>query len=533
MAQWVMTQDGVQWRRLAGALVVLLALVGSPARAEQGTPTGSATPAASPVSGLLADVPDAALPAAEQALQELSEVRIAATLDPARSVITGDMAVTWRNPAAVPLVAVWFRTFPNAPYYGEGALTVRAVTVDGEAVAPQLSLDDTALRVPLPRAVPPGGSAEIAMQFAATIPADSTGSYGIFTHDTEAGLWVLADWHPLLAVYEDGAGWALPAVTPFGDPTYAPAAFYDVSLTAPESLLAVASGSTTETTTTGGQTTRRFIAGPARDFVMVVAEHIIPLRQDVDGTQVTLWIAPDLDPAIARRTLDLAADVLRNFEARWGPYPARELELIQVNPSGALGIAWTGLLFLDGPSLLEGYGAHNDDGLAAVVAHEISHLWWGVLVGGDSNKHGHVPEGLATVSALLYINDAFGPDTARAELQAWAIEPARRVLRAGDAIVDQPASDGQDEAIRYGTLYGKGTLGFLAVREAIGAAAFDAALREIAQQYAWQEPTPEQLRAAFEDASGQDLRGLWNHWFHEAAMTEDEIARLAASFDNP
>ncbi len=490
-----------------------------------------ATPVVSPSSPLLADVPAALLPDAEQALRELSVVQITATLDPVQSTISGEMAVSWRNPVTEPLSEVWFRLFPNAGYYGEGGMTVSDVTVDGAPVTPELALDDTALRVPLPAPVAGGEQAQITMQFVATVPVDSTGSYGIFTHDTQAGLWVLADWHPLLAVIEPQDGWALPPVTAFGDPTYAPGAFYDVTLTAPENLLVASSGIAIETATANGVTTRRTIAGPARDFVMVAAERAVPLRQDVDGTRITLWTAPDLDPATAARTLGIAADVLRNYQARWGAYPLRELELVQVNPSGALGIAWTGLLFLDGPSLLEGYGERNDDGLAAVIAHEVSHLWWGVLVGGDSNEYGYIPEALATVSALLYIDDAFGPEAAREELNAWAIDPARRLLRGGDAIVNLPASDDQDASTRYASLYGKGTLGFLALREAIGAEAFDATLRQISSQYGWQEMTPDELRAAFEAVSGQDLAALWTHWFDEAAMTEAEIDALATIFD--
>jgi hypothetical protein len=494
-------------------------------------PNLQVTPVATPASPLLADVPAALLPEAEQALQELSIVQIAATLNSSQSTIGGEMAVTWRNPVGEPLNEVWFRLFPNAGYYGQGGVTIGEVTVDGTPVTPEFALDDTALRVPLPTPVAGGASVQIAMSFLATVPADSTGSYGIFTHDTQAGLWVLADWHPLLAVYEPEDGWALPLVTSFGDPTYAPGAFYDVTLTAPENLLVASSGITVETATANGETTRRTVAGPARDFVMVAAEQAIPLRQNVDGTHVTLWTAPDLDPAIAARTLEIAADVLRNYQGRWGTYPLRELELVQVNPSGALGIAWSGLLFLDGPTLLEGYGERNEDGLAAVIAHEVSHLWWGILVGGDSNKYGHIPEGLATVSSLLYIDDAFGPDAAREELNAWAIDPARRLLRDGDAVVNLPVSDDQDASTRYAALYGKGTLGFLAVREAIGAEAFDATLRQISGEYGWKEMTPAQLRAAFEAGSGQDLQALWTHWFDEAAMTEAEIDALAAIFD--
>ena len=64
----------------------------------------------------------------------------------------------------------------------------------------------------------PGQRAEIALTFTSTVPADSTGSYGIFSRDTGNGSWVLADWYPILAVWEEGDGWALPEVTAFGDP---------------------------------------------------------------------------------------------------------------------------------------------------------------------------------------------------------------------------------------------------------------------------------------------------------------------------
>ena len=56
-----------------------------------------------------------------------------------------------------------------------------------------------------------------------------------------------------------------------------------------------------------------------------------------------------------------------------------------------------------------------------------------------------------------------------------------------------------------------------------------AALRDVASRYAWREITPEQLRDAFERASGQDLSALWGHWFDEAAMTREEIEEIAGA----
>ena len=477
-----------------------------------------------------ADVVPAALPAAERAAAELSAVEIDVAIDPAASEIGGEMTVAWRNGASVPLWEVWFRLFPNAGYYGEGNLAVAAVTVDAAPVTPELALDETALRVPLPQPVAPGERVDIDLTFTTTVPADSTGSYGIFTRDTDSGAWVLADWYPILAVYEEDAGWALPPVTSFGDPTYAPSAFYDVRITAPDALDVVATGVVVGETEEAGMVTWRVVAGPARDFVIVADDDQTAISQEVDGTRVTLWTAPEVDPATAEQTLDAAVTALRYYNDWLGPYPAREVDLVQVDPSGALGVAWAGLLFLDGPSLLGTYGEHDPDGLATIVGHEMAHLWWGILIGGDSNTHGFIQEGLATVSSLLFLDATYGPEAATGELDAWVITPARRLLSAGDAVVDVPIAEGQNVTIRSDATYGKGSLGFLAIRQAIGAEAFAAGLRDAATRYTWGEMTPDQLRAAFERASGQDLASLWHHWFDEAAMTQAEIDELAGVF---
>lgn len=478
----------------------------------------------------LIDVVPGARVAAERAADELSAIRLDVALDPAMGLIGGEMSVTWRNPASQPLGDVWFRLFPNAFYYGEGGLQVTDATVDGAPVVPELALDETALRVPLPVPVDAGKSAEITLTFTSTVPADSTGSYGIFSRDTRNGSWVLADWYPILAVWEEGDGWVLPEATSFGDPTYAPSAFYDVRVTAPDDLEVVATGVLATETKENDAVTRHFVAGPARDFVLVADDDHTPLSQEVDGTLLTLWTPPSLDPAIGEQTLEAAADALRYYNQRFGPYPAREVDLVQIDPSGALGVAWAGLLFLDGPALLSTYGEHDPDGLATVVAHEVAHLWWGILVGGDSNKHAYIQEGLATVSSLLYLKETLGSEVAGAELAAWVTGPAFDLLAAGDAVVDVPVAAGDDPTIWSAAAYGKGSLGFLAIRQEIGAAAFETALHDLATRYAWGEMTPDDLRAAFERASDRNLDALWSHWFDEAAMTQEEIEEIAAEF---
>src|SRR5690606_20240966 len=103
--------------------------------------------------------------------------------------------------------------YPNADHYGDGALDVTNVTVADAPVTVETSIQDTVLRVPLdsvfPSGLPNTARVSITMDMAVTVPANSTGSYGIFSYATGSNTWVLADWPPVLAAYEADEGWQL------------------------------------------------------------------------------------------------------------------------------------------------------------------------------------------------------------------------------------------------------------------------------------------------------------------------------------
>ena len=163
-----------------------------------------------------------------------------------------------------------------------------------------------------------------------------------------------------------------------------------------------------------------------------------------------------------------------------------------------------------------------------MVAHEVAHLWWGILVGGDSNKHAYIQEGLATVSSLLYVKETLGPEAA-AQLAAWVTGPAFESARGGRRRRRRAGRRGDDPAIWSAASYGKGSLGFLAIREEIGAAALSGVARP-RHPLRLGRDDPDDLRGAFERASGRDLDALWSHWFDETAMTQEEIEEIAAAF---
>jgi hypothetical protein len=505
------------------AVAILLAVPGLIA------PAGAAPPLIDPWAEVLPALRDEV----EEATRDrLSSYRIAVSVDEDTGTIGGEMTVDFRNDAGVPLGEIWFRLFPNIPYYDEGGTLIGGVTVDGAPAATTLDLDDSALRVDLPLPLPPGGRTEVQMAFTTTVPLGSTGSYGIFQRDPVHDTWVLADWHPVLAVYDRGVGWNLAPATLAGDPTYAASAMFDVRIEAPAGWAVVASGVEVGASPTApGRVERQIIAGPAREFTVALDDDWTATVVRRGGVTITAWTEPDAtNPDHARLAAESAADALDALGERLAPYPFRELDLVDVPLDGALAVSWSGLIFLDSDAMLGRYAGYETHAFETVIAHEVAHLWWGASVGSDSNTHPFMNEGLATVSSIEALRWQQHPGATDA-LKRWVLDPASRLVGRGDAIVDLPAGAAGDPSMRSWATYAKAALGFLAIRAEIGEEAFWGGLDAISRDKQFGIMTPDDLRAAFEAASGHSLGGLWRRWFDETHLTEAEIAAVADTLD--
>jgi len=73
--------------------------------------------------------------------------------------------------------------------------------------------------------------------------------------------------------------------------------------------------------------------------------------------------------------------------------------------------------------------------------------------------------------------------------------------------------------------YGKGALGFLALRVAMGDAAFDAAIDDYAEQYLYDMATPDDLLTIIKAhaPAGVDVTAIWQFWFFEANANADTV----------
>ena len=460
----------------------------------------------------------------------LSSYDLDLAFDPAAATLSGRERVAFVNDTGTDLTEIAFRLFPNAFYYDEGNLEIKSVRVDGNPVDPTFASDDTAMLVPLAEPLPPGGETTVSFRFTTVVPADSTGTFGVFSHDVDRDAWILADWYPIVAGWEPGPGWRLDPPTELGDPTFSEAAFYDLSLTAPAGYAVVSTGD--ETATSGDGETRRWqiVTGPVRELTMVIDDDLATVRRTVDGTRVTVYTEADgTGAAGADAALAAAVESLSVYSDLFGAYPYGELDLIETEMARAFAVSWTGLIFLSSDRAIGNERAveENPESLAFTVAHEVGHQWWGASVGINGNDHSFLVEGLTNYLSVVAFERTAGNRAARAQLENQIALPYLAALEnAGDGVADLPITVPRDGPSRPSLDYGKSALGFLAIRQEIGDEAFFGALRAWAEAFAFRIAEPSDLLSAFERASGENLGDLWRFWFQAAETTPADVELL-------
>ena len=197
-----------------------------------------------------------------------------------------------------------------------------------------------------------------------------------------------------------------------------------------------ASGVVTREEEAGTRRRLDIAAGCMRDFALLASPLFTSADKLVEdplgGVKVRSYFRTS-DRKIGEKVLDVASWSLADFQRRFGPYPYKELDLVEeALIGGAGGVEFAGLATVASmfykPSGSPGGGSPletivgmlmGNDGpmkLAAAeftTAHEVGHQWWHGIVGCDSRKHPWQDEALAQFSAILYSEDRYGAQRAK------------------------------------------------------------------------------------------------------------------------
>jgi hypothetical protein len=148
-----------------------------------------------------------------------------------------------------------------------------------------------------------------------------------------------------------------------------------------------------------------------------------------------------------------------------------------------------------------------------VVEHEIAHSWFPFYMGINETRYAMMDEGWATTFENLIGIADLGKEKAAGffeqfRVNGWIGNPSS----VEDLPIVTPA-DGLSGSSYGDNAYGKPALGYLALKDMLGDAAFGKALHAFMDRWHGKHPIPWDFFNTVNDVTGQKLNWFWNSWY--------------------
>ena len=395
--------------------------------------------------------------------------KMSARLDPGTKTVKGHYTLRWWNHTADAIPDLYFHLYLNAfknmdsTFMREGTISRRRdllkdwytkpeeakwgwVDVDRLRIVdgPDLSgaksfvhpdddntMDQTVMRVALPKPIPPKGAIELEVDFTSKLPR------ALARTGYDGDYFLVAQWFPKIGVYEGPGdrgrtqgGWnchQFHANTEF----YADYGVYDVELTVPSNYIVGATGyRRREHRSADGTTTYGYYQEDVHDFAWTASPHFIPITRTFDwgrevradelvawtkilnlpaeqvalrNVSVTLLLQPD-HRSLADRYFRATFAGLKYFGLWYGQYPYDTLTVVDPPRDSHTGGMEYPTLFTGGTNFWPGKYAMSPEG---VTVHEFGHQFWYGLVGNNEFEESWLDEGFNTYSTGKVIEAAY------------------------------------------------------------------------------------------------------------------------------
>ncbi len=275
-------------------------------------------------------------------------------------------------------------------------------------------------------------------------------------------------------------------------------------------------------------------AKPIPPYCMVIAVNEGARLEAGEKTVTPLaYYVPQKDRSYASKGFSAAPPALSFFSETVAPYPYEKLALIigatrfgGMENSSA--IVFTSTLF--DPRNNDKMSARFDipARIESVVAHEIAHQWFGDSVTESTWADLWLSEGFATYFAGLFIEKYDGEDAFRDYLRSAADRYFVYEKQRSAPIHDTETQDLMK--LLNENNYEKGAWVLQMLRKRLGDDVFFRGLRIYYDAHREANATTEDLRAALEKASGQNLREFFTRWVYGTGHPIYEVSNGSAEF---
>jgi hypothetical protein len=159
-----------------------------------------------------------------------------------------------------------------------------------------------------------------------------------------------------------------------------------------------------------------------------------------------------------------------------------------------------------------------------VIAHELGHMWFPMMVGSDETSFAWMDEGVNTF-ITVFANEHYDPaSTERSEVREAYERYAAGTDLQGLSLMTAPdgvAAAGGSVGILG---YRQPASALLALRSILGDETYDRALTEYTRRWLYKHPSPWDFFHTFEAVAGRDLDWFWVPWFYGPGISDMAIA---------
>lgn len=535
--------------------------------------------------------------------QQRCDYKIEASLDPEKRQLTGKEHLTYHNNSPQTLRYLWLQLDENEhsanndlhhahPHniganmdekamrmleswteFADYGHRIKSVT-DNKGAALKFFIDNTVMRVELPKPLAPGQRFEFNIEWSYVLIdrinniTFGRGGYEYFEQD-ENYLFTITQWFPRMCVYSDFEGWQSDQFTGtgefalnFGD--------YDVKITLPSDFIvggtgvcqnyqkmlspeqfqrwqkAQASSEPLEIVTLDEANnlekkkkskdlkTWHYKAENVRDFAWTACRRFIWDAMQVkneDGKPVMCmsYYPREAYPIYRRYSTKAVAHTLKTYSKFSIPYPYPTAISVEAQN----GMEYPMICFNPGRAEADGtYDEASKNAALTVIFHEVGHNYFPMIINSDERQWAWFDEGINTFMQYLteqeWDNNYDSGEGPPHLITGYMNSPVDRL---------EPIMTNSENIVNYfANAYAKPATALNILRETVmGREKFDYAFKEYCRRWAFKHPTPADFFRTMEDASGQDLDWFWRGWFYgieKVDISLDSIEWLKVDLEN-
>ncbi|NRT13866.1 hypothetical protein HNP99_000191 [Flavobacterium sp. 28A] len=425
------------------------------------------------------------------------------------------------------------------------------------------TINHTMMRINLATPMKPGATISFSIKWWYNINnyqlEGGRSGYELFEKENNR-LYVIAQFYPRMAVYNDVEGWQ--NMQFWGGGEFAlPFGNFDVNITVPADHVMEATGELTnrsevftpaqvkryelaqksfdkpvvivtqeeaEAAEKGFSTkkkTWKFSAKNVRDFGIATSRKFIYDAMAVklnDKVVMAASVYPkEANPLWGETSTMMVAHTLKSYSSHTFDYPYPKAVSVSAADQG-----------MEYPMICWNFGRPDENGVTSeqikngmigVVIHEVGHNFFPMIVNSDERQWTWMDEGLNSFMEFM-AEDELGTNFPSRRGPAKNIVP----YMSGDQKYLEPIMSNSEGIIQFGNnAYGKPATGLNILRETImGRELFDHAFKVYANRWKFKHPTPEDFFRTMEDASGVDLDWFFRGWFYSTDFVDIGISNV-------